>query len=421
MEIRQSVTSRGLPVITVNLPNFSTATVAVYSKVGSRHEMARENGISHFLEHMAFKGTNTLSSLDIVRTLELLGSDINARTSNTDTVFYVTGLARHIGTSVSILGAALTDSTFTPDDVEVERDVILQEIRRYEDSPNARCHHNLFSTMYGDDPLGRRVLGTAETVSAFGPDDFRSFMRKHYAANRMFIMATGCVDHDTVVRMVEEAFAALPVVADGGGSYTTPVMRTGQRIDNKSFEQVTLFLALAGVGELSSDYVAQCMFASVLGSGMSSPLFQEVREKRGLVYSVGAHEWSVQDVGNVLISAGTTAEHVKELLRVAIDEVKRIANHGPTADDFERARNGEMVTIATMSERPHQLAFSLGHNLSSRGLILTPADMMAEIEAITPEHVRLTAQRVLAADAAISLVGPVDEDDYVDLVNRYRG
>lgn len=412
VNIEETKFSNGLTVVTADLPGFETAGVAAIVGTGANAETDAENGLAHFLEHMAFKGTAQRTALDISREIEILGSNINAMTSRETTSYYVTGLAKHMPSAVAIIGDVLTNSLLQPQDIEKERGVIQQEIKQYDDDPFSICSDRLDSLNYPGQPLGRTILGTQETVSALDRTHFKSFMDRFYTPGNTRVFAAGKVNHAEVVRTVEAAFADYNG-PDTGRPEIVTAYQGGVSVErSKPFEQVSVYMALEGFGDRDERRLMFEMFGRVLGGGMSSPLFQEVREKRGLVYAVGAYPETRRDAGRFIIYAGTTAEHVEELIRVSATEIIRIANDGPTEQDFERARNSMLNALATVKEKPLATMFSLARWYALEGRIVSPDDMIAQVERITRDDIRLMASTVLQTAPSLSLVGPAVEMDY---------
>ena len=411
MNIEQSVLANGLRVISVNLPGFHSAAVAAFVRAGARQESAENNGIAHFLEHMAFKGTQRRSALQIGAEIEVLGSNINAYTSHDQTAYFVTGLKSGVPQSVAILGDVLTGSVFNPSDIAVEQGVILQEIRRAADNPSHVAYDGYGMTAYPDQALGRPILGRAAFIESVERAHFTHFVGQNYFADNMVVVGTGDLEHAAFVALVDTHFAALP--SRGAAAPAVPARYVGGAICNreKDFEQVTILLGLRSVPETDPTVFAHKVLARALGGGMSSPLFQEVREKRGLVYSVHAYSDHGHDHGDFVIFAGTTAKHVDELLSVACAELVKTVEH-VSDQDMARAKNALLVGLATARERPFSLAQGIAGSLFDRGVVLTPEEVMRKVEAVSVDEVRQAARQVIASTPTISLVGPVPEADY---------
>ncbi len=364
---------------------------------------------------MAFKGTKHRTALQIGAEIEVLGSSINAYTSQEQTAYFVTGLKGSVARSVAILGDVLTSSLFEPADIEVERGVILQEIRRSADNPSHVAHDGYGLTAYPGQALGRPILGPAAFIESARREDFTAFVAKHYFAENMVVVGTGGVDHQEFVSLVAEHFAALPSRAEPVAAPPARYVGGLSRDTEKDFEQVTVLLGLHSVGETDPAVHAHKVLARALGDGMSSPLFQEVREKRGLVYSVHAFADNGADYGDLIVYAGTTAKHVGELLKVACDQIAEATRRVSEAD-MTRAKNSLLVQIATAKEKPFTLARGLAGSLFEHGHVISPEEAMRKIEAVTMEDVTAAARVVVASNPTLSLVGPVPEADYLGQV-----
>ncbi len=420
MNIEQTVLPNGLRVVSVNLPGFDSAAVAAFVKAGARNETEANNGVAHFLEHMAFKGTRSRSALQIGAEIEVLGSNINAFTSHEMTCYFVTGLKGTIGQSVAIIGDVLCNSVYEDKDIAVEKGVILQEIKRATDSPTSVAYDGYGLIAYPGQSIGRPILGRAEGIEAMTRDHFTGFVADNYFGENMVVVGTGDFSHEAFVGMVAVHFEHLP--SRSAPVQVTPARYEGGAVRNteRDFEQVTILLGLQSVPETDPSVYAHKVLARALGGGMSSPLFQEVREKRGLVYSVGAFSDHGVDHGELVLTAGTTAKHVDELLTVACGELTKVTQT-VTEADMTRAKNGLLVRLATAKEKPFSLAQGIAGSLFEHGEIHTPEYAMRKVEAVTMDDVTAAARRVVASNPTISLVGPVPDMDYHGKVRAALG
>lgn len=406
MQIEQSRLESGLTVITARLPGFDSAAVAASVNAGARYETEANNGIAHFLEHMAFKGTQARSATQIAREIEQLGSNINAFTSASMTTYFVGGLASNIARSVDILGDVLTRSVLAPADIDVERGVILQEIKRSEDDPQSVASQGFARTAYPNQPAGRPVLGRAEFIRAATRQDFADFLAEHYHAGNMVVIGAGDIEHARFCDLVARHFAELPVRPQrthavrahwGGGLFTE---------SSRPFEQVQVLLGLPSLPCSNPGHYAHQLMAMALGQGMSSPLFQEVREKRGLVYTTAAFSDHEPDHGDFAVYGGMTPDNLASFIQVVCELILR-ADHYITEDDLERARNTLLVRRALEKERPFQLAMHVVSHLFDTGRLLDPDEERQRIEAVTLGDVHAAARHVAANEPTLALVGPV--------------
>jgi predicted Zn-dependent peptidase len=411
MNINMSTIPGGLRILTAPIPGFQSASVAVFVRAGSRSENETNGGIAHFHEHMAFKGTASRSALQIAREIEELGSHINAYTGQDMTAYYVNGLGRNVPQAIAILGDVLTDSVLDPKEIGVEKGVILQEIKRHFDDPTSVALDELGITAYPDQAIGRPILGTPDFIRSVERHHFTDFVGANYRAPNIVIVGTGAVQHDEFVARAADAFAALPTGA--APAWAPATYRGGlSRDTSRPFEQVTAMIGFQSVPVTDSRAIAHMVLAELLGGGMSSPLFQEIREKRGLAYATGAWSDHGSDNGMMIIHAGTTSEHVREVFDVAASELAQAAR-AIEPSDLLRAKNTLLVRYATRKEKPFALAGHLAVNLFEHGRLIAPEDTMAAVEAVTEDDIRAAADFVTGSLPTVVLVGPSPDDDYL--------
>ncbi len=420
MDIRLTTLPNGLRVVTASLPGFDSAAVAAFVDSGSRNEAAEENGIAHFLEHMAFKGTTSRSALDIAREVESLGSNMNAFTSHDMTAYFVTGLASTVEKSIAIIGDVLTASVFDDAEIATEKGVILQEISRSYDNPSSLAYNSYGSTAYPSQALGRAILGQPDFIKTVTRDNFRSFVDRFYVAKNIVVVGAGDLDHTAFVQMVERYFAAIP--SRPSVPAETPAKWVGgyDRTASSKFEQVTALIGWNSVPETDDRVHAHRLLATAIGGGMSSPLFQEVREKRGLVYTVNGSHDSGPDYGEFLLFAGTTPDKLDEVVQVSCG-VFRDASTAISLDDLMRAKNRELVSLATIKEKPFGLARFLASNLFDHGRLIEPDEEKRAVEAVTISDVIEAAHMIFETRPAVALVGPVPDTDYLGLIKAEMG
>jgi predicted Zn-dependent peptidase len=420
MDIQLTTLASGLRVLTARLPGFDSAAVAAFVDSGSRNETAEENGIAHFLEHMAFKGTARRDALTIAREIEILGSNINAYTSQDITAYFVTGLASNIEKSVAIIGDVLTASTFAEAEIAIEKGVILQEISRSYDNPNSMVYNSFGRTAYPDQAIGRPILGLPDFIKSVNREHFVSFVDRYYTAQNMVVVGTGDIAHADFVSMVEKYFSAIPSRPVAVAEAPARWVGGSNHVTSEKFEQVTALIGWKSVSEMDPRIASHRVLATAIGGGMSSPLFQEIREKRGLVYAVSGSHDSGHDYGELLLYAGTTPDKLDELVKVAcgvfIDVSKWI-----TEEDLTRAKNRDLVAFATIKEKPFSLARFLASNLFDYGRIREPDEEKRAVEAVTMQDLREAAEIVFRSTPAVALVGPVPDTDYLGLIGSELG
>ena len=413
--ISQSVLANGVRVFTDTLAGFDSAAVAAFANTGSRHETVATNGVAHFLEHMAFKGTGKRTARDIAQQIEVLGSNINAFTSGSMTAYYATGLATNFREPIAIIGDVLTDSNFHAPDIALESGVILQEISRSADDPNDVMFNRLQSVCFPDQAVGRTILGDPNFVANAQPEDFRHFIGQQYSGETLIVVGAGGIEHDDLVEAASEAFAGIP--ADSQRPAPEPASyQGGIGIDReRDFRQVAVGIAFPSVCVGDDAMYAHRLLASAFGGGMSSPLFVEVRENRGLVYSTSCYADLDTDHGILGIVGGMTPDNLDEFIEVACGEFRKMCDTiNPL--DLTRAKNGALVRLATLRERPFPCAQFIASSLFMHGHVQDLADIRQKIEQVTIDDLKAAACHLLSGEPSISLVGPVPEHDYASMV-----
>ena len=403
MSVAVTTLKSGINVVTDTMPHLETASLGVWVKSGSRDERRDENGISHFLEHMAFKGTRRRSARQIAEEIEAVGGDLNAATSAENTAYYARVLKADVPLALDVLADILSEPAFAPDELTREQSVIVQEIGAVADSPDDLVFEHLQVIAFPDQSLGRSILGTAKTVRSFDEAKLRDYLAKHYRAPDIIVAAAGAIDHAAVVADVEKRFASFngpagpaPEPARYGG---------GAHVEKRELEQVHIALALPGVAQNDPGLYSLQMFNNVLGGGMSSRLFQEAREKRGLCYSIYSFHAPYTDVGMFGLYAGTDAADISELMRLIVDE---IANATETITEAEIARAkaqmkaGLLMALESSGDRIGQLA----RHMIAWGRPIPLAELVAKVEAVTVESARAAGRALIRrGKPAIAVLG----------------
>ena len=405
--------ANGVRVVTEHMPGFGSASVGVWVNAGGRHETADQNGIAHFLEHMAFKGTDRRTALQIAETIEDVGGYINAYTSREMTSYYARVLAEDAGLALDVLSDIVLNPVFDPAEIEVERHVILQEIGQALDTPDDIIFDWLQETAFPDQPLGRSILGPSTMVEKFGASDLAAFVRERYGPENLIVAAAGGVDHEAIVRAAEERFGHLPV---SSAMPTDPGrFQGGETRVEKGLEQAHVALAFAGPGYRDDQVYSSQIFATLLGGGMSSRLFQEVREKRGLCYTIFAQTGAYSDSGMMTIYAGTSGAEVPELLALTIAELRRSAED-ISETEVARARAQLKAGLLMGLESPAARAERLARLLAIWNRVPGIEETVDKIDAATVASVREVAAGLTKGGAAMALYGPVSKAPTVDTV-----
>ncbi len=398
--------SNGFRVVTEKMPGLASASIGVWVTAGARHEAAKQNGIAHFLEHMAFKGTTKRTSLQIAEAIEDVGGYINAYTSREVTAYYVRVLENDVALGLDVIADILRNPLLDNGEMEVERGVILQEIGQALDTPDDVIFDWLQEKAYPDQPIGRTILGPSERVSKFTRTDLSDFIGQHYGPEQMILAAAGAVDHDEIVRLAEQMFGDMtpkPMFDVDAARFSGGEVR-----QLKPLEQAHFALGFESPGYRADDiYVAQ-IYASALGGGMSSRLFQEIRENRGLCYTIFAQAGAYADTGMMTIYAGTSGEQLPELAGITIDEMKRAASDMSPAE-VARARAQMKAGLLMGLESPSNRAERLARLIQIWDRIPPIEETIAQIDAVTTGDVRDFAQNIAeTAPAALALYGPVE-------------
>lgn len=396
--------SNGLRIVTERMPGLKSASLGLWIAAGGRHERPEQNGIAHFLEHMAFKGTKKRSSLQIAEAIEDVGGYINAYTSREMTAYYARVLEDDVMLALDVISDIVLNPVFEPGEIEIERGVILQEIGQCLDTPDDIVFDWLQEVAYPDQAIGRTILGAAERVGSFAREDLQGFTSERYGPGQMILSAAGAVDHDEIVREAERLFAHLVPV-----KFVTPEparFSFGETQRDKSLEQVHFALALEGPSYRDPEIYAAQVFASALGGGMSSRLFQEVREKRGLCYSIFAQASAYADTGMTTIYAGTSAEDLGELCKITIDELRRAADT-LTPQELSRARSQMKAGLLMGLESPSTRAERLARLIAIWDRVPPLEETVALIEGVGHDQIRSYGNGLVAnAPVALAIYGP---------------
>ncbi|MEL7100496.1 MAG: pitrilysin family protein [Pseudomonadota bacterium] len=395
----------GFRIVTEHMPSLASASIGIWVAAGGRHETAQQNGIAHFLEHMAFKGTKRRSALQIAEAIEDVGGYINAYTSREVTAYYARVLQPDVPLALDVIADIVLNPVFDPAEIEVERGVILQEIGQTLDTPDDVIFDWLQERAYPEQPIGRTILGPSERVSAFTRDDLAGFVGQHYGPDQMILAAAGAVDHDKLVEMATELFGHLaprPVpVAD-------PAHFAGGEVRKvKALEQAHFALAFESPGYRDDAIYTAQIYASALGGGMSSRLFQEIRENRGLCYTIFAQAGAYADTGMTTIYAGTSAVQIADLASLTIDEMKRAVDITPA--EVARARAQMKAGLLMGLESPSSRAERLARLVQIWDRVPPLEETVERIDAVTTGDVRDMAEGLAThAPVAMALYGPVE-------------
>jgi predicted Zn-dependent peptidase len=404
MSTQLSRLANGLRVVSHHMPHLETVSLGVWVAAGARHEQEDEHGISHLLEHMAFKGTERRSASDIAEEIEAVGGELNAATSLETTAYFARTLKADIGLALDILADILQIPRYAEDELEREREVILQEIAATRDSPDEIAYELLQDAAFPDQAIGRPILGTTKSVKSFGAGALRAFLAANYGAKRMVLSAAGNVAHADLVRHAEAQFGRLN--GGVGGRFEPARYVGGTRTSAKPFEQSHLVMAFPAPSYRAQEFYVAQVFSGLFGGGMSSRLFQEVRERRGLCYAIYSSCWALADTGLFGIHAATGPEAMEKLIDVVGAELVRAASTKPADAELARSKAqikaGLLMGLESSSARAEQMARQL--LLFDR--LMEPPELIERIDGVTSDGVRELAAKLLdGSQPSVAVVG----------------
>ncbi len=416
MTIQVTKLDNGLTVASDTMDRVETVSLGAWVGVGTRHEPAEINGVAHLLEHMAFKGTERRSAYQIAEEIEAVGGHLNAYTSRESTAYYAKVLAEDAPLAVDIVADILQYPTFDEDELTRERAVVLQEIGQAHDTPDDSVFDRFQETAFPDQALGRPVLGTSEIVAGIDRQTLKDYMTRHYGPKSMVLAAAGKIAHERFLELVSEAFQALPettVSAVAPADY-----RGGDYREARELEQVHVLLGLESIGYLDDDYYAASVLSTLFGGGMSSRLFQEVRERRGLAYSVYSFVSAYRDGGLFGIYAGTGEGEAAELVPVICDELGKLATD-VREEEVTRARTQLKASILMGRESTGTRCEQMAQHILVYGRTLPVEEIVAKIEAVDLDAVRRLAQRLASGHPTLASLGPVAKvEDFASVAAR---
>lgn len=396
----------GLRVASEFLPGVESVAVAVTVGTGARYESESENGISHLLEHMAFKGTKTRTARDIAEIFDAVGGQLNAYTSMELTVYYAKVLKQDTRLAVDVLADIMQNSIFTEEELAREKEVIIQEIAMYQDTPDDLVVDYFDSTAFAGQPLGRAILGTQQKVSSFTRDDLRSYMAAHYRPQRMVISAAGNICHENFVAMVEQYFS-MEKTPDANG-FAPAKYIGGEKLIKSDFEQLHLMLGLPTVSMHMPEYYALQLYTTILGGGMSSRLFQEVREKRGLAYTVYSMASAYEDLGMMSVYAAAAPEKASELSLILCEQIAGMAKE-ISDGEITRAKNQQKAELLMARENPQTVASWIGRHIMLFGEYREAASIIKKIDSVSKEQLLALAKKIAGGKLTVAALGDVSK------------
>lgn len=409
VRIEKTTLPNGIRVLSEHTPGMVSAAIGLWVESGSRFESAAQNGLSHFLEHLFFKGTERRSAAEIAETIDAVGGVLNADTDREHTCYYAKVLGEHVPLAIDLLSDIFLASRFAPDEIAREKDVVLEEIAQIEDTPDDLINDLFHQAYWPTHALGRPVCGTRETVASFDRGACRAWVASRYRPDRLVVAAAGDVDHRALVDEIARRFGHLAGTAPFDDD-VVPTAASGVTVHRRRLEQVQLCLATRGIAVGDADRDAAIVLNSALGDSPSSRLFQEVRERRGRAYSIDSFLCSYRDTGYLGIAAGTRPRWVREVAEIVIGELARIRRSGLPDAELLRAKGKLKGTILLGLETSDQRMERLALNEIYYGRQVSTAELAARLEAVTNDQIVATATRLFAPDAcAAVLLGDVRE------------
>ncbi|MCU1586575.1 MAG: putative zinc protease [Frankiales bacterium] len=415
--LRRSVLPGGLRVVTEAVPGVRSAAFGVWVGVGSRDESPSEAGASHFLEHLLFKGTARRDALEIASVMDAVGGELNAFTAHEYTCYYARVLDVDLPLAVDVVCDLVTSALVLPEDVESERGVIVEEISMHDDDPGDVVHDAFAEALYGDHPLGRPVIGSVASIQSLTASSIADYYRSRYQAPSLVISAAGNLDHDLLVRRIADAFGDLPAAVPAAlRQLEPPTIVGGAIVEDRPTEQAHLVLGMPGLSRQDDRRYALAVLNNAVGAGMSSRLFQEVRERRGLAYSVYSYSSHHHDTGMFGVYAGCAPGNVDEVLKVCREQLDEVAAHGITDEEVDRAK-GQLrgSTVLGLEDTGSQMS-RIGKAELVHGDVLSVDDVLARFEAVTGDDVRDVAAAVLRQRPSLGIIGPFPDRDFAEVL-----
>lgn len=418
--VNKTCLDNGIRIVSLAMPSVHSVSMGIWVNVGARYESPEENGLSHLVEHMIFKGTRRRSAFDIAKAFDAIGGHSNAFTAMETTCYHAKVLETHLPTMVDILLDIFLNSVFDETELEKERPVILQEIGMVEDNPDDLIHQLLTQTFWGNDPLGYSILGPRENILRFSADDIRGFFGRLYHPHRMVVAAAGNLEHNALVDLIGATLEKVPVTADEFPVRPIPPARQALEIHRRQIEQQHLCVATPGIAITDQRRFALSLMNTVLGGNMSSRLFQEIRERRGLAYSVYSYMSSFADVGMMCAYAAVHPDKTAETIGLICEGLEGLKQDPVSADELHAAKEFTKGNLLLSSESVDNQMVRLAQNEIHFGRAIPLNQVVEKIEAVTAEDIREVAQTLFSdSGPTLCLLGPFD--DQTSIEKRWPG
>ncbi|MDP2181930.1 MAG: pitrilysin family protein [Actinomycetota bacterium] len=415
MFYRKTVLENGVTVITESIDTVRSVALGIWFSVGSRDESEPEAGMSHFMEHMIFKGTPSLTAAQISETFDGLGAELNAFTSKEYTCFYARLVDEHLPVAVEVLSDMVVSSLLADDAAEKEREVVIEEIARMEDTPDDRIHEIFSRALWPTHPIGLPILGSRETVGSFGHCAASAFHTKHYVTGNCVVAAAGNLDHDNVVALVR-THLNLPEGPCNARPSAAAVSSSRLTVLDKDTEQAHICYGVATMNAHHEDRFVLTILDTILGGGMSSRLFQEIREKKGLAYSVYSFHSLYRDTGQLTVYAGTRPSNTEEVVRLIQAEVEKMRISGADGEELHRAKESIKGHLVLGMESTRNRMTRLGKNLVTDGELLSADELVERINAVTAADIKRVAEETFGSERVLAILGPHSAESVSHLV-----
>ena len=408
--MKKYMLSNGLRVVVEYMPTVRSVSFGIWVKTGSRNESTNNNGISHFIEHMLFKGTATRTAKDIADVFDGIGGNVNAFTSKEYTCYFAKVLDEHLPIAVDALSDMFFNSELNEEELVKEKNVILEEIAMYEDTPDDKVHDEAARASYGDHPLAYSILGIKDRLIDMKPGDLRQYMNEMYTIENTVISVAGNVEEQKLLTLLEQYFGGFNLHSSKEVSNEAPLFVGDYIFYKKKTEQQHICLTFPGCSFKDQQLYAMILLSNALGGGMSSRLFQEIREKRGLAYSVYSYHMSFADTGLFTVYAGTAPKQTKEVIDLTMEQLDLLQKNGLSKDELTRGKEQLKGSLILSLESTSSRMNRLGKNELMLGRHFTLDEMLARIDKVTMEDVAFVTQRMLSVPFAVAAVGTNDKD-----------
>ena len=406
MQSQLTTLKNGLRIITSNFPQLESVSLGLWVQTGSAYEKEEDNGISHFLEHMSFKGTKTRSALQISEEIEDVGGQSNAYTAREFTAYYAKMLKNDMALAADVLTDSLINSTYPEEELVKEREVVVQEIKQTIDAPDDIIFDYFQETAFPNQAIGRSILGNKEKVRGFTKETLRNYLHTNYGAENMIACAVGNIDHNEFVKVIEDRLGDYKTKTDFVPE--NQVYKGGFFVEERPIEQAHFALGFKGLPYKTEDYYTEMLLSSMLGGGMSSRLFQEIREKRGLAYSVYSFAAAHTKAGMFGIYAGTGKKDLKEMIPVIAEEIRKICDNPFEAKELQRAKTQMKASMLMALESPSSTAEMMARQMLIYNRVIPVEEMVARIEKVTLDDVQRLANEIFSSTPTYALLGAVE-------------